>query len=236
MNQKIQELLSRFESEQINAENFGEYQRWALSYFHCREKVINPNLHTTIQFCVTQAREVFEKNFRNSNESFTSYLTWRLMQAFAMHDEFNWRLLDGCWYRFKKNLLYVPIATQNQSRFSEIFFEDTANKTWLEFSQDYGVRVKGALTGQGQASTDACEALFHISVVIGNLPNLQFTSFLPHLHEMQTGRPVVYFGKRYKSGDELFMPMSIGYHHGNTDPFLVGKLLETYEKLLIQKD
>ncbi len=58
--------------------------------------------------------------------------------------------------------------------------------------------------------------------------NNQFTSIQAHLHHQstQTGRCLVYFGKRYRSEGKELIPFSISLNHGNTDPYLLDVLLQ----------
>ncbi|PAJ72072.1 hypothetical protein CJF42_23255 [Pseudoalteromonas sp. NBT06-2] len=61
---------------------------------------------------------------------------------------------------------------------------------------------------------------------------MNFTSFQVHRNRLKTGRPLFYFGKRVQTADSLFIPLSISIDHANTDPFVLDRLISSFQSYL----
>ena len=68
-------------------------------------------------------------------------------------------------------------------------------------------------------------------MLIGNLPNLQFTGLNLHWRQSHiSAAPWFYFGKRYWQNDKLLIPFAVKLHHSCNDPFVLNLLMEDFNK------
>lgn len=232
---EINEILERFGGKEVDVDSMPQYQKWALGYFPTDKTMIDPNVYLTLQLDITEALVNFKQNFASAEGgSFTAYMIWRIVQTMNEIEPFNYRYIKGKWYHLSNPPLFVPVATGKENRFREIILEKSGNKPWIEFAKEYRYEINEALEGRARASGSHDESVYYISTIIGNLPNIQFTSFEPHLHITQTGRCFFYMGKRYQLEGKNFIPFSVSLHHGNVDPYMLDLMLQKLSKKIAQ--
>ncbi len=125
------------------------------------------------------------------------------------------------------------MAVGGRERYNDVLLENAFGLEWGAFCGRYHEAVTSAL--QLRLPFDPVgSAVWNIAIFIGNLPTLQFTSFSVHTQTVSTGRPVFYFGKRYRAGDGLSIPLYVQFDHANTDPYVLNLFLEDYQRLLAE--
>jgi chloramphenicol O-acetyltransferase len=230
----IESILKRFAGEPLDQKALSAYETWALRHFHDSAEVARPQLEVTLQLDITAAEAAFRSARADEpGASLTAYLCWRLLQALELHPCFTWRRLDGRWYTFKNLPLFFPVAVGGRERFNDVLLENAFGLSWEAFCGRYHAAVASAL--QLRLPFDPVgSAVWNIAIFIGNLPTLQFTSFGLHTQTVSTGRPVFYFGRRYRSGGCLYIPLYVQFDHANTDPYVLNLFLEDYQRLLAE--
>ena len=225
----LQEALEAYQGTKLQPNQLSRYQKWAFSYFHDEDLVLNPNASITLQLDLVEARDVYESSFQNTKgASFQVYLTWNLVKALSLHWEFCTRKVNGEWYLFKNIPVYFPIAVGGENRFQNVIINDATLMDWGTFSKEYRNSIQ-----KSKADIGAVPSLtWAICHVIGNLPALNFTSCQMHRGTMKAGRPIFYFGQRYKLQQRLTVPLSITFDHANADPYVLNELIQTYQNLL----
>ncbi len=208
------------------------YETWALKFFHQKDIVSDPILDMTLQMDITKAKENFEKNYKEKKTSFTCFLIFKLLQAIDQSPCFKYRRLeDGHWYQLDNLPLFFPVATGNKARFRDVTLMNAASLSWSDFSRTYQKKIQEALT-TNQEYEQMNQETWALSHFIGNLPNLQFTSFNIHKPTHPIGRPFFYFGKRYELQEALYIPLSISFDHSNIDPVILSIFIEKFQKNL----
>jgi chloramphenicol O-acetyltransferase type A len=230
----IDSILNRFAGEPLDEQALSSYETWALRHFHDRTEVAEPHLEVTLQLDITAADAAFRFACAGAaGASRTAYLCWRLLQALELHPCFTWRKLNGRWYSFKNLPLFFPVAVGGKERYNDVLLENAFGLAWEAFCWRYHEAVASAL--QLRLPFDPVgSAVWNIAIFIGNLPTLQFTSFSMHTQTVSTGRPVFYFGKRYRAGECLYIPLHVQFDHANTDPYVLNLFLEDYQRLLAE--
>lgn len=232
----LKEILDRFEGEELDLSQLGDYPRWALQYFHNKDFVINPLVEMTLQWEITKAEFVYRNNYSKTNgASFTAYLTWNLIRSLRLHPCFQYRHLNGKWYYLKKAPICFPVAVKDKNRLRDVFLENIYESTWEKFCSIYRKKIGEIFSGRGIAA-GADEELFYLSTFLGNLPHFQFTHLAGQKTVQNTGRAMFYFGKRYQSENKLYVPLCIAIDHSNTDPIVLTSLLEDFRRFLEEKE
>ena len=225
----LQETLERYQGTELKPNELSKYQQWAFSFFHQEEFILDPNLSITIQLDLVEARDVYEKSFKNApGSSFHAYLVWNLIRALSIEWTFNTRKIDGVWYLFRNLPAYFTIAVGGEERFKDVIIDDVISMDWTTFARVYRDSIENPKLDVGSVET----LTWSIAHFIGNLPNLNFTSFKIHRGIMKTGRPIFYFGQRQQLHQLQFAPLSITFDHANTDPYVLNQLMQTYQELL----
>lgn len=224
--------IKRYDAVEINEKELSKYERFALRLFHNTEIISNPNLELTIQLDITAADEHYKIFFSSEDgATMTAYLYWCLIQTVKKHPCFSYREIDNKWYYFQNPPLFFPVAVGNQERFGEVLIENVFSLDWPNFCRIYRSAVDRFLREKPPHEPLDLET-WHIAIFIGNLPNIQFTHFGMHMPSIHIGRPMFYFGKRYKVEDKKFVPFYSMFDHSNLDPYIMGLFLEDYEKML----
>ncbi len=225
----LQEALEQYQGTKLKLDELSKYQQWAFSFFHNEEFVLNPNLSITLQLDLGGAREIYEKSFQNpQGASFQAYLVWNLVKALSLNWTFCTRKIDGEWYFFKNLPVYFAIAVGGEDRFKDVIINDVSLMDWTKFSRFYRNSIQNYKIDVGSLPP----LMWEIAHFIGNLTDLNFTSFQIHRGIMKTGRPIFYFGQRYNSHQGLTVPLSITFDHANSDPYVLNKLMQTYQDFL----
>lgn len=110
-----------------------------------------------------------------------------------------------------------------------MIINDVISMDWTKFCRVYRDSIENSNIDPGSFP----QLIWQISYFIGNLPYLNFTSFQMHRGTQKTGRPMFYFGQRHNFYERQTVPLSITFDHANADPYVLNKLMETYQNLLI---
>ncbi|MBB6462426.1 CatA-like O-acetyltransferase [Flammeovirga kamogawensis] len=226
-------LLEKFDGKKLEMTDVSSYEQWSLNFFHDKNIVREPNLQMTLQLDVTKGLEFYASTIKKiDGASFSSYLMWCLVQAMKEHPYFRYRMIEGEWYIFDNLPVFCPVAVGGDKRFTEILVENPAHSTIEEFIVNYRNKIKQAFNKDGDFAP-LPPTVWASAHFIGNLPNLQFTSFQLHTSALDSARPFFYFGKRYEQNGQSFIPLSITFDHSNLDPFVLSNFMADFEKVLI---
>jgi len=224
------EIIEAFGGTRVDPSKLTRYENWAMGLFHDKRYVADPNLEMTLQLNITEASKRYEESYaRVPGASLTAYLKWTLLRTMVKHPCFSYRDLDGQWYGFDRLPLFFPVATGTKERFQEVLIEDACSLDWETFCAKYRERVDKAVSGGASYEPIPYET-WNVAHFIGNLPDLQFTALHLHSPSVQAGRPVFYFGKRYRNAEGLFVPLYVLFDHSNLDPVVINLFLKDFEQ------
>ncbi|NKC15160.1 MAG: hypothetical protein GKR94_24105 [Gammaproteobacteria bacterium] len=221
--------LARYQGVKLTRNEISQYQHWARSYFHNEAYVVNPYLSMTLTLELDRDRRVYEASFQHEpGASFQGYLVWNLVKALRQEWTFSTRVIEGNWYLFNNLPVHMPLAVGGDLRFKDVILENVISMDWKTFSQCYRQAIDTPTNEIGTLD----QLVWAISIFIGNLPNLNFTSFQIHRGTVKTGRPLFYFGQRQQDDSRYSAPLSISFDHANADPYVLDRLLRNYHRLL----
>jgi chloramphenicol O-acetyltransferase len=211
---EFKEILKEFHGTELNLEKLSSYERWALTFFHNEEEILDPNLDLTLQFDITEADKAYHKKHCNINgSSFTAYLYWCMIHAMKKYPSFFWRAINKKWYHFKNLPLTFPIIVGGNERFNDILLRNVCGMDWREFCANYREAIDNARNKkEGWMS-------------------IQFASLNLHKQKKKTGMPLLYFGRRYKENGKLLMPFLIHFDHSTLDPYVIDLFLKDFQKM-----
>lgn len=219
----LEEILMQFGG--IEVDDASSYESWAMNYFHDKEIVQNPYLNMTVDVDLTDARKVYEKDYRAiQGASFQAYIIWNLLKALQEKSIFNTRKIGDKWYRFDNLPVFMPIAIGGDLRFKDALIYDTQGIDWPYFVKKY----RQSIDNENNKLETLPQNIWSLCTFIGNLPDMLFKSFTMHHNKLNAGRPFFYFGQRNLDKDRLFIPMSITFDHANSDPFVLNQLLKSF--------
>ena len=226
---ELTQILSKYKGRTLKEEELSHYVNWAMDYFHDENHVTDPYLTMTLNFDLTQARSVYENSYKAvEGASFQAYLVWNLSRALQKEWTFSTRNIDGTWYLFNNLPIFTPIAVGGDLRFKDVIIENSTELSWQEFAQAY----RNEINNENAQLEILPQKVWALCPFIGNLPNMNFTSFQVHRNRLKTGRPLFYFGKRVQTADSLFVPLSISIDHANADPFVLDRLISSFQSYL----
>ncbi|MBD0404502.1 MULTISPECIES: CatA-like O-acetyltransferase [unclassified Flammeovirga] len=229
-----EELLQKYGGRKIKMDEVSSYEQWSLDFFHQKEIVREPNLQMTLQVDITEGYQYYQENLKQyEGASFTAYLMWTLVETMKKHPYFRYRKIEDEWYVFDNLPVFSPIAVGGETRFTEIIVEDPAQSTIETYFKNYKKCLDYAFNRDGDFAPLPV-MVWATAHFIGNLPNLQFTSFQLHASALDSARPYFYFGKRYQQGDQLLIPLSITFDHSSLDPFVLSAFMADFEAQLKQ--
>ncbi len=217
-----------WKGKKVSEMDLGEWESWALDFFHNKDYIKDPWLQITIRLDITKARENYLSNYKSTQfASFTAFLTWKLIKAMDDHPWSRTRKINGEWYCFDNLPLFFPVAVGGSKRFFEPVVFNSVESEWAVFCKNW----REAISGENPNKLD--HGLWSLSHFIGNLPNLDFTAFTLHKGVDDTARPFFYFGQRTENNGTYTIPLSINFDHANSDPFVINQLMETFKELII---
>lgn len=226
---ELTQILSKYKGRTLKEEELSHYVNWAMDYFHDENHVTDPYLTMTLNLDLTQARSVYENSYKAvEGASFQAYLVWNLSRALQKEWTFSTRNIDGTWYLFNNLPIFTPIAVGGDLRFKDVIIENSTELSWIEFAQAY----RNEINNENAQLEILPQKVWALCPFIGNLPNMNFTSFQVHRNRLKTGRPLFYFGKRVQTADSLFVPLSISIDHANADPFVLDRLISSFQSYL----
>lgn len=226
---ELTQILSKYKGRTLKEEELSHYVNWAMDYFHDENHVTDPYLTMTLNLDLTQARSVYENTYKAvEGASFQAYLVWNLSRALRKEWTFSTRNIDGTWYLFNNLPIFTPIAVGGDLRFKDVIIENSTELSWQEFAQAY----RNEINNEDAQLEILPQKMWALCPFIGNLPNMNFTSFQVHRNRLKTGRPLFYFGQRVQTSDSLFVPLSISIDHPNADPFVLDRLISSFQSYL----
>lgn len=226
---ELTQILSKYKGRTLKEEELSHYVNWAMDYFHDENHVTDPYLTMTLNLDLTQARSVYENTYKAvEGASFQAYLVWNLSRALQKEWTFSTRNIDGTWYLFNNLPIFTPIAVGGDLRFKDVIIENSTELSWQEFAQAY----RNEINNEDAQLEILPQKVWALCPFIGNLPNMNFTSFQVHRNRLKTGRPLFYFGQRVQTSDSLFVPLSISIDHANADPFVLDRLISSFQSYL----
>jgi len=226
---ELTQILSKYKGRSLKEEELSHYVNWAMDYFHDENHVTDPYLTMTLNLDLTQARKVYENSYKAvEGASFQAYLVWNLSRALQKEWTFSTRNIDGTWYLFNNLPIFTPIAVGGDLRFKDVIIENSTELSWIEFAQEY----RNEVNNENAQLEILPQKVWALCPFIGNLPNMNFTSFQVHRNRLKTGRPLFYFGQRVQTTESLFVPLSISIDHANADPFVLDRLISSFQNYL----
>jgi len=226
---ELTQILSKYKGRSLKEEELSHYVNWAMDYFHDENHVTDPYLTMTLNLDLTQARKVYENSYKAvEGASFQAYLVWNLSRALQKEWTFSTRNIDGTWYLFNNLPIFTPIAVGGDLRFKDVIIENSTELSWIEFAQAY----RNEVNNENAQLEILPQKVWALCPFIGNLPNMNFTSFQVHRNRLKTGRPLFYFGQRVQTTESLFVPLSISIDHANADPFVLDRLISSFQNYL----
>lgn len=228
---QFQTMLNTYQGELLSSHDLSFYERWAMDYFHDDQHVSDPYLSITLDLPLGAARDNYQNHFQSAEgASFQGFLIWCLARALKSEWIFSTRNINGKWYRFDNLPIFCPIAVGGELRFKDVILENVTALSWPEFARYYRKSVDC-----NDAKLEVLpQEVWALCPFIGNLPNMAFSSFQIHRNKLKTGRPLFYFGQRKTINGEPSVPLSISFDHANSDPFVLDKLLATFNELTTQ--
>ncbi|BDD04302.1 CatA-like O-acetyltransferase [Aureibacter tunicatorum] len=225
---ELSKFLKLYDGHKLEEKDLSSYEKWSLQFFHKKEFVREPNLQITLQLEITKAYNTYKNECDTViGASFTSYLMWHIIKTTQNHPYFRYRNIDGEWYIFNNLPVFSPIGIGGDARFSEIIVENGSIEDYAAFTNNYRSKVDKSFNMREFEPLD--ELVWANSHFIGNLPNLQFTGFQLHTPTKNSGRPYFYFGKRYQTNDERFIPLLVMFDHSNLDPFVLSDFMNEFQ-------
>src|SRR3990167_761893 len=219
------QILKEFQGTPLKLKELSSYERWALTFFHNEEEILDPNVGLTLQLDITDIEKQYREKYCNTDgASLTAYLYWGLIQAMKKHPCFFWRKIGKTWYHFKSPPLAFIIYVGGKERYNDIMIENVCSMDWGEFCRNYRGKI-GRAQAKKKGFIPIPEDIWRLSIFIGNQPDLQFTSLNIHRQKKKAGMPLMYFGKRYQVGGRLMVPFFINFDHSTLDPYVIDLFL-----------
>lgn len=191
-------------------------------HFEFFSKFSDPFWGLTFNVDCTRAYQTAKK------ENFSFYLLYlfQSLKAVNLSPEFKLRIEDG------KPVSYNRIdasATVDRPDGTFGFSYIDYNDDFLLFQQNAKTEIARVRAGSGINPGIAGQNVIHYSAV----PWISFTA-LSHAHHtgFADSVPKISFGKTFKVGDQLRMPVSVHAHHALVDGSHVGRFAELFQNFL----
>ena len=165
---------------------------------------------------------------KDNNISFFLFYLFQSTKAFNEIDEFRYRI-DG-----DKVIDYKPIhasSTINRSdnTFAFSFFPYSEN--FAEFVHNAKSEIERVRNSRGLRLNDNVYGLDVIHYTV--IPWISFTSVShPRNYGQTDSIPKISFGRFFKQGNELMMPVSVDAHHSLVDGYHAGEYFRLFENML----
>ena len=225
---QLQHMLENYQGHLLVTDELSYYERWAMDYFHDDNLVADPYLSITLDLDLSLARENYQAHYQKAEgASFQGFLVWCLAKSLTKEWIFSTRNINGKWYRFDNLPIFCPIAVGGDLRFKDVILENVTALDWAAFSKYY----RQSIDCDNAKLEVLPQEVWALCPFIGNLPNMAFSSFQIHRNKLKTGRPLFYFGQRKEVNGKPHVPLSISFDHANSDPFVLDKLLATFNRL-----
>lgn len=168
------------------------------------------------------------KYAKDNDLSFFIYYMYQSLMAVNAVEEFRYRIEDGNVVCYDK--IHCSTTALNANDLFAFAFMPYADK-FKDFelqAKEEIAKIKGIVTMNVDDNSGRSDVI-HYSTV----PWFSFTSLT---HERNFNRPdsipKITFGKYFKVGEKLLLPVAINGHHGLMDGLHIGKHLDIFQQLL----
>lgn len=141
---------------------------------------------------------------------------------------FKYRIIDGKVYEMEKIHAGMTIMREDETfGFAYVDYDADFNKFHNALQAEI-LAVKNSSGLRLNCEDGKLNLIRHTTI-----PWVSFTSLLhPTNHSNTESIPKVSFGKVFKSGDDLFLPVSVEANHGLMDGYHIAQYFQLFEKLL----
>ena len=163
---------------------------------------------------------------KDENNSFYLYYLYQSLRAINQVDAFKLRIEDDLPVRYDRIDASATVDRPDGSfGFSLMVFKED----FIEFQQLARAEIARVRAGKGLEIGVAGQDVIHYSAV----PWISFTSLSHASHSaFKDSIPKISFGKMFRQGDQLLMPVAIHAHHALADGFQAGQFTELFQKYL----
>ncbi len=163
---------------------------------------------------------------KDENYSFYLYYLYQSLRAVNQVDAFKLRIEDDLPVQYDQIDASATVDRPDGSfGFSLMVFKADFN----EFQQLARAEIARVRAGRGLETDVAGQNVIHYSAV----PWISFTSLSHASHSaFKDSIPKISFGKTFRQGDQLLMPVAIHAHHALVDGFQAGQFTELFQKYL----
>jgi len=175
----------------------------------------------------TEAYQVCKHN----SIPFSLYCHYQAITAVNLTEEFRYRILGDEIVIFDTLHVTTTIGRDdNTFSFSFIPFTQSLNE-FIDLAKLEIDRIKSS-SGLGANENTGRLDVIHFSTV----PWISFTGVThPQNFKIKDSIPKITFGKYFRRGNRMIMPVSVNAHHGLMDGFHVGQFLQLFEQLMDNK-
>lgn len=171
------------------------------------------------------------KYAKDKKLSFFLYYMYQSLAAVNAIEEFRYRIEDGKVVCYDK--IHCSTTALNANKlfaFAFMLYTDKFEDFYAQ-AQNEIAKIK-SITTMNVDENSGRPNVIHYSTV----PWFSFTA-LTHERNfaIQDSIPKITFGKYFKDGDKLLLPLSINAHHGLMDGYHVGQYVELFQQLLDKK-
>ncbi len=73
-------MLINYHGNKVDVEDLSKYEQWAMTFFHDRNYLLDPNAGITLQLDITNAGANYNQNYKSiAGSSMTAFLTWQVI-------------------------------------------------------------------------------------------------------------------------------------------------------------
>ncbi len=203
--------------------HFIDLENWERKdHFEFFSKFSDPFWGLTLNVDCTIAYQRAKEN----NNSFYLYYLYQSLRAVNQIDAFKLRIEDKMPIRYDRIDASATVdRTEGAFGFSMMVFKED----FEEFQALARVEIARVRAGRGLETGVAGQNVIHYSAV----PWISFTSLSHARHSaFKDSVPKISFGKTFRQGSQLMMPVAIHAHHALVDGFQAGQFTELFQKYL----
>lgn len=168
------------------------------------------------------------KYAKDNNLSFFLYYMYKSLVAANAVEEFRYRIEENkvvCYDKIHGST--TAMNADDVFAFAFLAYTDTFDE-YYKLAQQEMAKIK-TITGMNINEDNGRQDVIHYSTI----PWISFTSLTSERNQSQSDSiPKMTFGKYFKDGNKLLLPLAIQVHHGLMDGFHVGKYFEIFQQLL----
>jgi len=104
-------ILDELQGTKVCLNDLGDYQQWALQFFHDVTKIRDPYLQVTVQLDITNSLDLYQKSYSHvEGARFTSFLYWMLNLSLNENPSLKYRRYEEEWYQMENLPIYTTVA------------------------------------------------------------------------------------------------------------------------------